>query len=122
MKNIAITLFTFLLVVSCNEAEQKSAPSDDITKVESKEISQVQESKIMKSSEGEEVKVTYFAEGDMVAVKLQKTGEEEQTLSAKSSSAQGNPIFTNENYMWEMTDEGAAGKLSDKEGNATEYK
>ena len=106
---------------SCSKSEQNSSSSAG-SKTPSTEISQVQEPLKMKNSKGEEISVTYFAQGDAVAVKIQKAGKNEEKLSAKTSNAAGNPIFSNENYMWEMTQEGKGGKLTDKAGNASEYK
>jgi len=117
MKNIYIAVFIFFLFNSCQENGKTVSNLNEITET-SPEISQVQKPQKLQNGKGEELLVTYFAEGDAVAVKIQKTGETAQTLSAKTSSAGGNPIFSNENYMWEMTHEGKGGKLSDKSGNA----
>lgn len=122
MKNLSITLFALLFLSSCNKTEPISAASEDSNRTSPTEISQVQEPQQLQNSKGEVLKVTYFAEGNEVAVKIKKDGEAEQKLTAKTSNAAGNPIFTNDNYMWEMTQEGKAGKLSDKEGNSEEYR
>ena len=121
MKNLYIAIIASLFLSSCSKSEQKSS-SSAASKTPSTEISQVQEPLKMKNSKGEEISVTYFAQGDAVAVKIQKAGKNEEKLSAKTSNPAGNPIFSNENYMWEMTQEGKGGKLTDKAGNASEYK
>ncbi|SFC02403.1 hypothetical protein [Kaistella jeonii] len=121
MKNIYIAIFALFFLNSCSKSEQNSSNSG-VTKTPSTEISQVQKPLKMKNNKGEEVTVTYFAEGDAVAVKIQKTGGKEEKLSAKTSNENGNPIFTNQNFMWEMTQEGKGGKLTDKEGISSEYK
>ena len=122
MKNLSIALFALLFLSSCNKTEPVSAAAEDANRTSPTEISQVQEPQQLQNSKGEVLQVTYFAEGDEVAVKIKKGGEAEQKLTAKTSNAAGNPIFTNDNYMWEMTQEGKAGKLSDKEGNSEEYR
>ncbi|MBU8883439.1 hypothetical protein KSK37_10125 [Kaistella sp. DKR-2] len=121
MRNLYAAVFALLIMNSCNKEEINTQNQAEITKPASTEISQVQEPLKLKNSKGEELSVTYLAEGDVVGVKIQKTGEGEQKLSAKTTNLSGNPIFSNENYMWEMTHEGKAGKLSDKDGNASEY-
>ncbi|MBU4538971.1 MAG: hypothetical protein L6264_03850 [Weeksellaceae bacterium] len=121
MKNLYAAVFALFMLNSCTKEELNNQNSAEINKTASTEISQVQEPLKLKNSKGEELSVTYLAEGDVVGVKIQKTGEDEQKLSAKTTNLSGNPIFSNENYMWEMTHEGKAGKLSDKEGNASEY-
>lgn len=122
MKNLSIALFALLFLSSCNKMEPASASSEDANRTSPTEISQVQEPQQLQNSKGELLQVTYFAEGDEVAVKIKKSGEAEQKLTAKTSNSAGNPIFTNDNYMWEMTQEGKAGKLSHKEGNSDEYR
>lgn len=121
MRNLYAAVFALLIMNSCNKEEINTQNQAEITKTASTEISQVQEPLKLKNNKGEELSVTYLAEGDVVGVKIQKTGEGEQKLSAKTTNLSGNPIFSNENYMWEMTHEGKAGKLSDKDGNASEY-
>lgn len=121
MKNLYAAVLALFLLNSCTKDEQNSQNSAEINKTASTEISQVQKPLKLKNSKGEELSVTYLAEGDMVGVKIQKPGQDAQKLSAKTTNLSGNPIFSNENYMWEMTHEGKAGKLSDKDGNASEY-
>ena len=118
MKNILLAGFALLLIASCKKEENKATFQ---TKTESSEIAQVQEPLKLKNLKGEEITVTYFSQGDVVAAKIQKAGEAEQKLSAKTVNPSGNPVFANDTYMWEITQDGQAGKLSDKEGNVTEY-
>ena len=119
MKKLAILIFGLFLLNSCKKEAQTqtetSAPN-------SKEVNLVQDAVKLKNDKGEEISVTYFAEGSEVAVKLQKTGAKEEKLSAKTTSSNGNPIFSNEEWMWEMTQEGKGGKLTSKSGETSEYK
>ncbi len=108
-----------ITLASCTKEENKGAQQETTTQ-EAQE-SNVQDTKTLKSNTGETVKVTYFAEGGMVAVKLEKEGQPEQKLTAKTVNAQGNPIFSNEEMMWEMNSSGTGGKLTDKEGNSTTF-
>lgn len=118
MKNILLIFGALFLMTSCSKTESNTAATTDN---KSSEVGLVQEPLKLKSLKGEEISVTYFSEGDAVAVKIQKAGEQEHKLSAKTVNPSGNPIFTNDSYMWEITQEGQAGKLSDKDGNVTEY-
>ena len=74
MKKLAILIFGLFLLNSCKKEAQTqtetSAPN-------SKEVSLVQDAVKLKNDKGEEISVTYFAEGSEVAVKLQKTGAKE---------------------------------------------
>lgn len=118
MKNLTLLLVTLFLFTSCKKENETQA----VTAQDSKEVSLVQDVTKLKNENGEEVAVTYFAEGGQVAVKIQKTGGKEQKLSAKTTSLSGNPVFANDEVMWEMTRDGKAGKLTDKAGNSSEYK
>ena len=69
MKNICVIVFSLLIVISCEKKEENLQNSDKIEK--STEVSQVQEPLKIKNEKGEEVIVTYFAEGDVVAVKIE---------------------------------------------------
>ena len=107
--------------VSCKKTENTTAETVK-SDSENKEVALEQQVKIFKNSKGDQLKVSYFAEGDMVAVKIQKNDEPEHKLSAKTVNAKGNPLFTDNTYMWEMNDSGTGGKLSDKDGNSMEYR
>ncbi len=113
---VALSGITF---ASCTKEENKGAQQETTT--QDAQESNVQDTKTLKSNTGETLKVTYFAEGGMVAVKLEKEGQPEQKLTAKTVNAQGNPIFSNEEMMWEMNSSGTGGKLTDKEGNSTTF-
>ena len=120
MRNLCFAMLALFLLSSCEKNEKTD--TIEVSTGAYKEPSQEQEPMKIKNESGEELTVTYFAEGDMIAVKIEKPGEAAQKLSAKTTNAAGNPIFTNENYMWELTEEGKGGKLSDKEGKSSEYK
>ncbi|WP_447951633.1 hypothetical protein [Chryseobacterium koreense] len=117
MKKLTLFLVALFFLNAC----KKQSENKPITDLNSKEESLVQKASKLKNDQGEEIQVTYFAEGGVVAVKIQKTGDKELKLSAKTTNAKGNPIFTNEEVMWEMTQDGRAGKLTDKEGNSSDY-
>lgn len=121
MKKIALITFALFLMNSCKKEEQNNQNTTEVSQTDSKEISLVQEPVKLVNEKGEELTITYFAEGDMVAVKIKKQDEEEQNLSAKTVNGKGNPIFTNDKYMWESSAEGKGGKLSDINGTVTEY-
>ncbi len=120
MKNIALLAFAILTILSCDKKTESAAT--ETGKSASTEINQVQEPLKIRNDKGEEVTVVYFGEGDEVAVKIQKSGAEEQKLSARTTNGSGNPIFANDDYMWEMTMEGKGGKLTSKYGEVEEYR
>lgn len=122
MKKIILALaLSGIALVSCKKAENATETGTISPQVKSHEVSNVQDTKTFKSSKGDILKVTYYAEGADVMVKIKKNNEPEQKLSAKMVSTKGNPVFTNDVYMWEMKEGNVGGKLSDKDGNAMEY-
>lgn len=119
MKYIITAFASLALVLSCNKNETSNTSEN---KEPNAEVSLTQDARKLKNDKGEELSVTYFAEGDVVAAKVQKNGGPEQKLKAKTTNAAGNPIFSNDEVMWEMTREGHAGILTDKDGNTSEFK
>lgn len=110
-----------ITLLSCKKTDAVTEGETITSQAKSNEVSNVQDTKTFKSSKGDILKVTYYAEGADVMVKIQKNNEPEQKLSAKTVNQKGNAIFTNDNYMWEMKEGNLGGKLSDKDGNAMEY-
>lgn len=110
-----------ITLLSCKKTDAVTEGETITSQAKSNEVSNVQDTKTFKSSKGDILKVTYYAEGADVMVKIQKNSESEQKLSAKTVNQKGNAIFTNDNYMWEMKEGNLGGKLSDKDGNAMEY-
>lgn len=117
MKHLFLLIITVGIFASCTKNDTQTTE----TAVEQTEAALVQKPQQMQSAAGEVITVTYFSEGDQVAVKLQKERQAEQILHAKTVNASGNPIFSNENFMWEITKDGQAGQMSDKNGNPVEY-
>ncbi|ACU06565.1 hypothetical protein FIC_00089 [Flavobacteriaceae bacterium 3519-10] len=116
MKNIILGAFAFFVLAACTKsAEGNGAENKTI------EAELVQKPVEFKNASGEAISVTYYSEGDVVAVKITPQGKAEQKLVAKTVNRNGNPVFTNDQYMWEITQDGQAGTLSDGAGNTTEY-
>ena len=121
MKKLLMIVFALTLVTACQKDEKlNKATSSSVSSDDPKEESLVQEAVELKNSKGETLKVTYFAQGNEVAMKMEKEGEAEQILVSKKISKKGEPVFTNEKWMWEGSI-GEGGKLSDAEGNSMQY-
>lgn len=119
MKKFVISTLVLFIVASCVKDQTTTANTTDSQK-DPNEVSLVQKPIKLKNSQGEEISVTYFANGEEVAVKIERNGIPADELTAKTISAKGDPVFTNEKWMWEGAI-GKGGKLSDGEGNSTEY-
>ncbi|SFI86985.1 hypothetical protein SAMN05421638_1278 [Kaistella treverensis] len=121
MKKLIIAVVAFTLFTACQKKEQINTENNStVAASDPKEESLMQDAVELKNSKGETLKVTYFAQGNDVAMKMEKEGEPEQILVAKKISSKGEPVFTNEKWMWEGKI-GTGGKLSDAEGNSIEY-
>lgn len=115
MKNIFLGVFALLTFAACSKT------ADGNTETKTVEAELVQKPLEFKNAAGEAISVTYYSEGDVVAAKIKPAGADEQKLIAKTVNHSGNPIFTNENFMWEIVNDGQSGKLSDKTGKSVEY-
>ena len=121
MKKLLIIAFALTLVTACQKNDKVAeTTSSSVSSNDPKEESLMQDAVELKNSKGETLKVTYFAQGNDVALKMEKEGEPEQILVAKKISSKGEPVFTNEKWMWEGSI-GEGGKLSDAEGNSMQY-
>ncbi len=106
---LASTLFT-----AC------SKPGNNNT--ENAESSLEQEAQILKCENGSTLTAIYFADGDMVAVKIKKDQEKEEKLSARGTNQNGDPFFGNSTYTWELLEDGKAGRLTHKDGSDCIYR
>ena len=121
MKKLLIIAFALTLVTACQKNDKVTeTTSSGVSTNDPKEESLMQDAVELKNSKGETLKVTYFAQGNDVAMKMEKEGEPEQILVAKKISSKGEPVFTNEKWMWEGSI-GEGGKLSDAKGNSMQY-
>lgn len=116
---------TFLLglsltILSCDKtAESTHATTENTAE---NEASLEQDARSLTNDKGEKLTVVYFAEGDMVAVKIKKDGGAEHRLSAKGVNERGEPMFSDGEYVWEMMEDGQTGKLTDKSGVTETYR
>ena len=123
MKKLLIFTLGLFLLTACKK-EAGNAETTGNTEATSKDpnaVSLVQETRTLENDKGEKMKVTYFAKGENIAVKLEQDGKPEETLIAKKINTKGEPVFANEKMMWEGAF-GAGGKITDAAGNATQYK
>ena len=120
MNKLLIFTFALFLVTACNKEEGPITNSTEVSAKDPNAVSLVQESRKLKNNAGDVIKVTYFAQGENIAVKLEQDGKAEETLIAKKINSKGEPVFANEKMMWEGS-VGAGGTMTDGTGNATKY-
>ena len=120
MKNLMIFTLGLFLLTACKKEETTSNAATGSVK-DPNEVSLVQETSKLKNDKGEEIGVTYFAQGENIAVKIEQTGKPEEILIAKKINTKGEPVFANEKMMWEGA-LGSGGKTTDGEGNVTQYR
>lgn len=117
-KIICLSLMLMGGLVACDKKENSSAAH---TETVANEASMEQEPLVLTSKDGSKLSVIYFAQGDVVAVKITRDGGKEHVLSAKGTSDSGNPIFTDGEYAWEMGADGRSGKLTTKDQKDVVY-
>ena len=82
MKKLLIFTLALFLVTACKkETETTNAATGKVS--DPNEVSLVQETSKLQNDKGEVMGVTYFAQGDNVAVKLEQEGKPEEILIAK---------------------------------------
>lgn len=121
MKKNILTILVFTTVVfSC---KKNDLSSQTVTPTEnSHEVSMEQAVKTLTGTNGEKLTLEYFAEGNEVAVKVNKNNEGEHKLNAKGATDRGNPLFSDGEVVWEMNDDGTSGTLTEKNGKVTVFK
>lgn len=120
MKNLLIFTLGLFLLTACKKENTTSNATTGSVK-DPNEVSLVQETTKLKNDKGEVIGVTYFAQGENIAVKIEQNGKPEEVLIAKKINTKGEPVFANEKMMWEGA-LGSGGKTTDGQGNVTEYR
>ena len=118
MKNVLIFTLGLFLLIGCKKENSENANSGSVK--DPNEVSLVQETTQLKNDKGETMGVTYFAQGENIAVKLEQVGKPEEILIAKKINKKGEPVFANDKMMWEGA-LGAGGKMTDAQGTETMY-
>lgn len=120
MKKLLTLALALFLLTACKKENTTNTATAGSEK-DPNEVSLVQETTKLENNKGEIIGVTYFAQGDNIAVKLEQEGKPDETLIAKKINTKGEPVFANEKMMWEGA-LGSGGKTTDGEGNITEYR
>ena len=120
MKKLLTLALALFLLTACKKENTTNTATTGAEK-DPNEVSLVQETTKLENNKGEIIGVTYFAQGDNIAVKLEQEGKPDETLIAKKINTKGEPVFANEKMMWEGA-LGSGGKTTDGEGNITEYR
>lgn len=120
MKKLVILSLTLFVFAACAKDQNDTTDGTTVSAKDPNEISLEQDPIQLKGEDGNIVTVTYFAMGENIAVKIKEADQSEQTLIAKKISTSGDPIFANENFMWEGS-VGKGGKMTDGAGNTVKY-
>ena len=120
MKKLLTLALALFLLTACKKENTTNTATTGSEK-DPNEVSLVQETTKLENNKGEIIGVTYVAQGDNIAVKLEQEGKPDETLIAKKINTKGEPVFANEKMMWEGA-LGSGGKTTDGEGNITEYR
>lgn len=123
MKNVIIKLMLMVLtsmLIACKSETTKIERSEkDESEISTKDDLE-QAPLLLKNKNGEQIKITFFAKDDEIAIKL-LIKDELSTLESKGLNDKGNPIFSDQNYLWELFADMKSGQLTDREGNISLY-
>lgn len=123
MKNVIIKLMLMVLtsmLIACKSETTKIERSEkDESEISTKDDLE-QAPLLLKNKNGEQIKITFFAKDDEIAIKL-LIKDELTTLESKGLNDKGNPIFSDQNYLWELFADMKSGQLTDREGNISLY-
>ena len=75
---------------------------------------------VLQNKEGIKMEITFFAKEDEVAVKI-LMDEQIWILDSKGLNDKGNPIFSTQNFMWELFPDMKSGQLTDESGNSSVF-
>lgn len=123
MKNVIIKLMLMVLtsmLIACKSETTKIERSEkDESEISTKDDLE-QAPLLLKNKNDEQIKITFFAKDDEIAIKL-LIKDELSTLESKGLNDKGNPIFSDQNYLWELFADMKSGQLTDREGNISLY-
>lgn len=115
-KSFLLLIFFLLLSVTACKKTTGTAQSSS-TDVESpKPVTQT-----LTGENGEKLSVEYFEDNSSISVKIVKDNQT-HILRGKSTSDNGNPLFSDGIYVWEIQGDAQSGKLTDKSGRTVLYK
>lgn len=123
MKNVIIKLMLMVLtsmLIACKSETTKIERSEKNESEISTKDDLEQAPLLLKNKNGEQIKITFFAKDDEIAIKL-LIKDELSTLESKGLNDKGNPIFSDQNYLWELFADMKSGQLTDREGNISLY-
>lgn len=75
---------------------------------------------VLQNKEGIKMEITFFAKEDEVAVKI-LMDEQIWILDSKGLNDKGNPIFSTQDFMWELFPDMKSGQLTDESGNSSVF-
>lgn len=75
---------------------------------------------VLQNKEGIKMEITFFAKEDEVAVKI-LMDEQIWILDSKGLNDKGNPVFSTQDFMWELFPDMKSGQLTDESGNSSVF-
>lgn len=115
---IIITSILLMGMIGCKKNSNPTNESSTSVTTTDKGV----EAEITYESEAKEtIKITYFADGSLVGVKLFKNNEPERTLKAITEGHHNTPAFSDGKVTWEVSNENVSGTYTDEKGNKTIY-
>ena len=117
---LSVLILLTQFYISC-ESEQKqieNVETNDSNPVFNENLEQPP--LVLQNKEGIKMEITFFAKEDEVAVKI-LMDEQIWILDSKGLNDKGNPIFSTQDFMWELFPDMKSGQLTDESGNSSVF-
>lgn len=124
MKNmfrISVFIMAGLFFAACENKETTVEVQNKLEQNQDKGNDSAEELRMLTSEKGDTIYLTYFAKGDVVAVRLKKD-DQERVLEPNGTSEKGNPILSDGEYGWEIFTDGRSGRLFTKDSKGILFK
>lgn len=116
--SVLILLTQFYISCKSDQKQIENVETNDSNPVFNENLEQPP--LVLQNKEGIKMEIIFFAKEDEVALKM-LMDEQIWILDSKGLNDKGNPIFSNQNYMWELFPDMKSGQLTDESGNSSVF-
>lgn|SRR5690554_299615 len=116
--SVLILLTQFYISCKSDQKQIENVETNDSNPVFNENLEQPP--LVLQNKEGIKMEITFFAKEDEVAVKI-LMDEQIWILDSKGLNDKGNPIFSTQDFMWELFPDMKSGQLTDESGNSSVF-
>lgn len=116
--SVLILLTQFYISCKSDQKQIENVETNDSNPVFNENLEQPP--LVLQNKEGIKMEITFFAKEDEVALKM-LMDEQIWILDSKGLNDKGNPIFSTQDFMWELFPDMKSGQLTDESGNSSVF-